>query len=213
MLYELVAWGNNLAQIKRETAIICTVNDILQGNFMRTEGWAPSYFATEAGNISRVNLMGAVVDKEAEGIIIDDGSGRILLRSFDAALPEVNIGELMLVIGRPRIFNERKYVVPEIMRKMPLSWAEYRKLQLERIRRVTNRVHVEKREVVSETPSKQNPYQKIVEFIKDLDSGNGAEIEEVERRSGVPNAGELIIRLIEEGEIFEIKPGRIKILE
>jgi hypothetical protein len=202
-----------MAQIKRETAIICAVNDLLQGSFVRTEGWAPSYFSTEAGNISRANLMGVVVNKETEGIVIDDGSGRILLRSFDTALPETEIGDLMLIIGRPRIFNEKKYVVPEIMKKIDPKWAEYRKLQLERIPRATMPAPVEKREIITETQKGQNPYQRIVEFIKDLDTGEGADIGEVERRSGAPNAGELISRLIEEGEIFEIKPGRIKILE
>lgn len=202
-----------MAQIKRETAIICAVNDLLQGSFVKTEGWAPSYFSTEAGNISRVNLMGVVVDKEAEGIVIDDGSGRILLRSFEVSLPDLAIGELLLVIGRPRVFNEKKYVVPEIIRKMPPEWAEYRKLQLERISRATMPAHIERREIINEVPKGHNPYQKIVEFIKDLDAGDGADIGEVERRSRLPNAGELISRLIEEGEIFEIRPGRIKILE
>lgn len=202
-----------MAQIKRETAIICAVKDILQGSFVRTEGWAPSYFATDAGNISRVNLMGVVVEKEGDGIVIDDGSGRILLRSFETNLPEANVGELMLIIGRPRIFNEKKYVVPEIMRKMSPAWAEYRKLQLERILRVTTPIRKEKKEVIAEMPQGQNPYQRIVEFIKDLDTGEGADTGEVERRSGFSNAGELISRLIEEGEIFEIRPGRIKILE
>jgi len=202
-----------MAQIKRETAIICAVNDILQGSFVRTEGWAPSYFATDAGNISRVNLMGVVVEKEEGGVIIDDGTGRILLRSFEATLPEVDIGELVLIIGRPRVFNEKKYVVPEIMRKINPAWAEFRKLQLGMITRVTTFARAEKKEVANESPKGQNPYQKIVEFIKDLDNGEGADAGEVERRSGFSNAGELISRLIEEGEIFEIRPGRIKILE
>jgi len=202
-----------VAQIKRETAIICAVNDLLQGSFVRTEGWTPSYFATDIGNISRVNLMGVVVEKDEEGIIIDDGTGRILLRSFETNLPEANVGELVLIIGRPRVFNEKKYVVPEIMRKISPDWAEYRKIQLKRMSRITTFVRVEKKEVVNEPPQGQNPYQRIVEFIKDLDNGEGADIGEVERRSGFSNAGELISRLIEEGEIFEIRPGRIKILE
>lgn len=203
-----------MTQIKRETAIICSVKDLLEGSFVRTEGWAPSYFATEAGNISRVNLMGVIVEKGSEGIIIDDGSGKILLKSFENNTNEAELGEIVQIIGRPRIFNEKKYVVPEIMKKTGPRWAEYRKLQLERIpRTITILKKTETKENLIKPPQGQNPYQRIVEFIKDLDNGEGADAAEIEKRSGLANAGELINRLIEEGEIFEIKPGKIKILE
>jgi RPA family protein len=203
-----------MAQIKRETAVICSIKDLLNGSFVKTEGWAPSYFTTDIGNVSRVNIMGVVVSNDSEGLIIDDGSGRILLRSFENALPEIAIGSLIMVIGRPRVYNEQKYVVPEIIRKVLPGWAEFRKIQMDTIMRTKTAPKLtEKRIPIHEDAPAQNPYQKIVEFIKDLDNGNGAELELVVKRSGLPNAEETIRKLIEEGEIFEIKPGRLKILE
>jgi RPA family protein len=203
-----------MAQIKRETAIICSVKDLLDGGFVKTEGWTPSYFVTSAGNISRANLMGVVVSNDSEGLFVDDGTGRILLRSFENVIPEIEIGSLIMIIGRPRVFNEQKYVVPEIIRKVSPAWAEFRRIQLERVIRTrADFKPEEKRTPVKEEVSKQNPFQKIVEFIKDLDRGEGAELEEVIKRSGLSGAEDTINRLIEEGEIFEIKPGRLKILE
>jgi hypothetical protein len=206
-----------MAQAKRETANICSIKDIKEGVFVRTEGWNPSYFTTEKGNISRANIIAVIINKENDKTTVDDGTGQIILRSFETKIPDIEIGELAIIIGRPRIYNEEKYIVPEIIKKIAPEWAEYRKLQLERITIKKDNKTIEKKEPVitkiKESVPEQNPYQKIIEFIKDLDLGEGADSYEVEKRSGLNNAGELINRLIEEGEIFEIRPGKIKLLE
>ncbi|HHE36566.1 MAG TPA: hypothetical protein ENL16_02000 [Candidatus Woesearchaeota archaeon] len=204
-----------MAQIKRETAVICMINDLLRGSFIRTEGWNPSYFSTEIGDVSRVSLMGVVVSKDASGnVVIDDSSGRILLRSFENnAFHDLNIGDLIMVIGRPRVYNEEKYVLPEIIKKMDHKWGAYRQLQLKLLRKKTGLRKKEARILVKEEKQPINHFQKIIEFIKDLDAGEGADIEEVKKRSGAPNAEELINKLIEEGEIFEVKAGKLKVLE
>jgi RPA family protein len=202
-----------MAQIKRETAMICLVDDLLRGSFVKTEGWNPSYMATDLGNISRVNVMGVVVSKEpAGGVILDDGSGRILLRSFEGDLfSYVDAGDLVMVIGRPRVYNEQKYVLPEIIRKINPKWSAFRQLQLEILKKKAKPLKKEARMVVEEEHG-VNYSQKIMEFIRDLDAGSGADIEEVIKRSGAPNAEELVRKLIEEGEIFELKPGKLKVL-
>jgi RPA family protein len=206
-----------MAQIKRETAIICTVTDLLNGSFVRTEGWSPSYFTTDLGDISRVNLVGVIVSKElAGGVLLDDGGGRILLRSFEGdVFGSVDTGDLVIVIGRPRVYNEQKYVLPEIIRKIDPKWGSYRQIQLEILRKKV-RITPEKKEnrvLIKEDVQPVNYFQKIMEFIRDLDVGAGADIDEVTKRSEAPNADTLIRKLIEEGEIFEIKPGKLKILE
>ncbi|MBU1198449.1 MAG: hypothetical protein KKF46_08695 [Nanoarchaeota archaeon] len=204
-----------MAQIKRETAFMCKVNDLLNGSFVKTEGWNPSYFSTAYGDISRVNLTGVIVSKEQGGsVVIDDGSGRILLRSFENdAFENINVGDLVLIIGRPRIYNEQKYVLPEIVKKIEQKWGVYRQLKLEVLRKKIKVKKVENRIPVKGDTQPVNYFQKILEFIKDLDTGEGAETEEVIKRSQAKNAEELIQKLIEEGEIFEVRPGKLKILE
>lgn len=206
-----------MAQVKRETAIICMVDDLLKGSFVKTEGWAPSYFSTPLGDISRVNLIGVIISKDPSGrLIIDDGSGSILLRSFESeTFSGLDIGNLVMVIGRPRIYNEEKYVLPEIIKTIDHKWGEHRQLQLKLLRKKIIPKKQEKRVVLNSGtgPQPVNYFQKILEFIKDLDVGEGADIGEVAKRSNVPDAETLIKKLIEEGEIFEIRPGKLKILE
>ena len=203
-----------MAQIKRETASICLVRDLLDGEFVKTEGWNPSYIKTRIGNISRASLMGVLVSKDPDGLVFDDGSGRMLLRSFDeASFSNVEVGDFLLVVGRPRVYNEQKYVLPEIMKKLPPAWGEFRKREIELISANARELPKENRVAVSEPVAPTaNYFQKLLDFIKDLDTGEGAPSEEVMKRSGVPNAESLMRKLIEEGEIFELRPGRVKIL-
>src|SRR4030042_319255 len=176
-----------MAQIKRETAMICMIESILQGSFVRTEGWNPSYFLTDLGDISRVNIIGVVVSNE--------------------------VGDLVLIIGRPRVYNEQKYLLPEIVKKINPRWGAYRQLQLEILKKKTRAIKKESRVILNEKEKSVNYFQKIVEFVKDLDDGSGADVNEVIKRADAPKGEELVQKLIEEGELFEIKPGRIKVLE
>jgi len=204
-----------MAQIKREIAAICMIDSLLNGRFVRTEGWNPSYFSTDFGDVSRVNVIGVVINKEnAGGVLVNDGTGSILLRNFEGdVFGGLDLGDLILIIGRPRVYNEQKYILPEIIKKLNPKWGEYRKLQLGLLKKRMLPVKRESR-VALETETKQvNHFQKIMNFIKDLDDGNGAEIGEVIKRANTPNGEELIRKLIEEGEIFELKPGYVKILE
>jgi RPA family protein len=204
-----------MASIKRETAMICMIESILQGSFVRTEGWNPSYFSTDLGDISRVNIIGVVVSNEiAGGVLVDDGSGRILLRSFEGNLfGELSLGDLVLIIGRPRVYNEQKYLLPEIIKKVNHGWGAYRQLQLEILKKKAKAIKKESRIILNEKEKPVNYFQKIVEFVKDLDDGSGADVSEVIKRADAPKGEEFVQKLIEEGELFEVKPGRIKVLE
>jgi hypothetical protein len=57
----------------------------------------------------------------------------------------------------------------------------------------------------------KNPYEVLVGKIRELDTGTGAQIDDL--LPLLPDAEKYIRTLIEEGEIFEIRPGRLKILE
>jgi RPA family protein len=209
-----------MVQIKRETASICQAADILNGDFVKADGWNPSYFSTELGNISRVNFLGVLISKDPDGLLFDDGSGRIRIRNFEGnAFDEFKVGELVLVIGRPRMYNEQKYILPEIIKQTDPVWAEFRKKQIELLKRTKKVIRPKKEDQIQPTEKIHLPnpignnFQKIMDFVKDLDNGEGASTDEVIVRSSIPNANDLIYKLIEEGEIFEIKPGRLKLLE
>ena len=55
--------------------------------------------------------------------------------------------------------------------------------------------------------------EKIVTLIKELDNGAGADMQELVNKCDTEEAEKIIKTMLEQGEIFEIKPGKLKILE
>jgi RPA family protein len=196
--------------IKRQAAIKTKINDILNGEYKKGQGLNPNYIITDYGKISRVNIIAVVISNDEEQNLygVDDGSGSINLKSFDKEF-DVNIGDVVLVIGKPREWNSQKYILPEIIKKIEdKRWVEIRKKELERRKIISL-----KRKEFDEEEFIESPYQRIIDIIKELDSGEGADFEEVVVKSKIADSQDLITGLLEQGEIFEVRPGRLKILE
>lgn len=68
---------------------------------------------------------------------------------------------------------------------------------------------MEEREKVSDNKS---PAEIIYSLIKELDLGEGADIDLIIKKSNIADAEKIIDRFIKEGEIYQSKPGKIKIL-
>lgn len=203
---------------KRQIAYKVRIKDILDGRYVKEEGWQPNYIVTEDNReVSRVNLMGIIVDKQFEFdrviAIIDDGSGKITIRTFnDINLDNLEIGDILLVIGRPREYNNEKYIMPEILRKIKnKKWIDFRKKELEKeLRGVKKEKKVEK-EVKEERI--ESPSEKIFNLIKKLDSGDGVNFDEIINTVNIKEAEKIINNLLSQGEIFQNKPGKLKVLE
>ncbi len=60
--------------------------------------------------------------------------------------------------------------------------------------------------------SQRNKYEIIIELIKEMDNGDGVSIEKLTKNLQNNEAEKIIESLISNGEIFEIEPGKIKIL-
>jgi hypothetical protein len=201
-------------------------------------------------------------------ISIDDGTGNLIIRTFEETdiAKGLKIGDIIKVIGRPREFNDIKYIVPEILKKIEdTKWIEVRQKELT-LSRIKNNmsedapvviistdkieekqeqspdvpaVKVDVKEDVDEEISKEqsssddtpkqdvsdtseekvpinnniNPKQKVYLTIKKLDKGEGVDIDDIIVFSKVEDCEEIIKMLLKEGEIFEIKKGRLKVLE
>ena len=201
---------------KRQVAYKVRVKDILDGAYVKEEGWKPNYIKVGENKVSRVNLIGAIVLKiDGSNIVLDDGSGKIPLRVFEnnVFFENADIGDAVLVIGKPREFGSEKYVIPEILRKVEdTAWIGVRKNEL-MLRKTSSTGQKEENaeEVVEEV--KEEPYEKVFDLIKKMDKGEGADIEEV--ISGVKDIDveKIIKRLLENGEVFEVKHGKLKVLE
>ena len=46
-----------------------------------------------------------------------------------------------------------------------------------------------------------------------MDQGSGVDVDEIVSNIKIENCDQIVQNLIEEGEIFEISPGRVKLLE
>ena len=200
----------------RQTAYKVHIKDILNSKYTKREGFNPNYLGIKGKEISRVNVIGVVVQKSLmynyKTIIMDDGSGEISARIFenDALLDNIQIGNVVLVIGRPREFSSEKYVLIEIIRKIDSEWAKLRKLELNLDIKITNidlKTEKLQNEIVIESPK-----NKILKLIKDLDEGEGVLVDNIAVNSK-EDIDKIVSVLLKEGDVFEVKPGKLKVLE
>jgi RPA family protein len=213
---------------KRQVAHKVCVADLLNNRYVKEDGWLPNYVAVGEKKVSRVNLLGVLVSKISQGadvpvtsFVLDDGSGRVSLRFFESnAL--FDIGDVVFVIGRPREFGAERYVVPEVMKKVSDSkWISVRKMELAKGRQDAikagapeaaddndGKLAVETEDLAGDS----SPSSRLVGAIRGLDSGEGVDYGLLAERFG-SDAEHLLKRLLEQGDIFEVKPGRYKVLE
>jgi RPA family protein len=210
----------------------------------------PSYVITEFGEkISRANLLGVVTEKFLDeeqsyaSITIDDGFSSLRVKAFaeQAKLFEsISPGDLILVVGRVKNYNEENYIAAEVVRKVAdpnfaiLHLAEVLEKLLERKRmrddllRVREEVSDEElREyakekyaideetlrVVLESKKIEADYKpKILDVIEKLDDGSGVEVAKLLQILNLPEnvVESAITDLLSSGEIYEPVVGRLK---
>ena len=198
---------------KRQIAYKLRIKDILNGTYHQQAGWQPNYLLTcNNQKVSRVNLIAAIIDKtqdQSTNFLLDDGTGQITIRIFEPLkTPLPQIGDTALIIAKIREFNQEKYLMPEIIKKIKNpSWIQVRKLELKDFSPPAKIAEEE----VEETSLA--PYENLLNLIKRLDLGEGVSVDDLIKQSTLTNCEELIESLLKEGEIFEISPGRIKILK
>ena len=201
---------------KRQIAYKVGINSLVKGEYVKESGWLPNYILINGQKASRVNVIGVIVNI-AEGtsskeFLLEDKTGRMAVRSFEnlEVLSKLNVGEIVKIIGRPREFNNEKYLVPEIVKVVDRGWFELRVLELgEVVSEKPEEIKIEKEKIKENIIKSNVDPEEVIKIIKLLDSGDGADYEEVVSKI---KDDKIIKALLEEGEIFEIKPGRLKIL-
>lgn len=137
---------------KRATAARVSIQDIQDGELVANEQGNVVAVETFLGQISRVNLIATVVDRfevtqerlseQGKGfatVTLDDGTGVIRVKMWgdlSAKLSQLQVGDLVLVIGRVRSFQGETYVNGEIIRRLENpNWETVRLLELSLSRR------------------------------------------------------------------------------
>lgn len=191
---------------------------MVNASYVAAEGWNPNVLRINNEDVARVNIMGVVVSKATTEIFnydfftMDDGSGKITVRSFENKNLSKNLdmGTVVMVIGRPREYGGEVYIAPEIVKKIDdTAWVELRKLELEmRPAPATTPPETKADEITIEKES--DPNERILDYIKQQDSGEGVGVEEIIGKYA--DAQAVIERLQLQGDIFEVRPGRVKVL-
>ncbi|MCM2325965.1 MAG: hypothetical protein NDI94_05880 [Candidatus Woesearchaeota archaeon] len=194
--------------VERSVAKKIFVKDLITGTFIKRPGWDPSGVLTKFGEINRVNMIGLIVSSEENSLIFDDGTASINVRSFEPLLYQPKVGEIVRLIGKVREDNGSFYIVPEIIKPTEKKWHDLHMLELHTIEKEAVKLPVEIQEDMD-----AGPYQKIINALAVLDKGDGADIQDIINNVKIPNTEKIIQDLLSEGEIFEVSPGRIKVLE
>jgi RPA family protein len=204
-------------QFKRNTAYKYRIGDVLAGKPI-FDGERFSFIELGDKRIVRVNIVGNIVDRyDVTGerkytfLTIDDGSGQIKIKAFgdDAAkLEGINQGLTVVIIGTLRHFNDETYISPEIVKEMDAKYLLVRKLELEKNKSASMPAATEtqKKELVAVK-------DKILEKIKNAEPDGGAEVDKIimDLKESSPDIiNQEIKKLLEEGIVFEPRPGKLR---
>jgi RPA family protein len=205
---------------KRETAYKVRINDILRATqiFEEIEGANKRLKFVELGDkkIQRINIIANVIDKyESEGerrfasITLDDGSGQIRARVFGedlAKFSDIVQGDTLLIVGVLRFFNNETYVLPELIKKQDPRYLLVRKLEIDKSFSSIN-MPKPKQEI-------KVLRDELLSLIRSSETKEGIEKEEIILT--LKAQPEIIVqeiqKLLEEGIIYEPRPGIVRYL-
>ncbi|MCD6478242.1 MAG: hypothetical protein J7K87_04530 [Candidatus Aenigmarchaeota archaeon] len=116
-----------MVERKRLTAIKMDIRGIVDGRYFKTEGFESNYIITPNGlRISRARIMGTIMtkfvteDRNYGFIVIDDGTETIRAKVFKNTkiFDNVDVGDIVDVVGKVREYDGEIYLAPEIVRKI-----------------------------------------------------------------------------------------------
>jgi len=203
---------NQDQQFKRHIAFKMRIGEILSGKpILNEEKFKVLEYQDK--KIVRVNLIANVIDKFIQDnekkyatLTLDDASGQITLRAFgdDISKFEKFIqGDTIQTIGLLRYWSNELYIIPEIIKKREPQYLLVRKLELD----------IEKPKTL-EQPELTALKDKIINIIKREETNSGAEIEQMilELKEEPSIINQEIKRLLEDGIVYEPRPGKVRYL-
>lgn len=207
-------------QFKRNTAYKFRIGDLLIGKPVMN-GEKFGFLELGSKKVVRVNILGNIVDKyESEDrggdgrkyifLTLDDGSGQIKLKAFgddSEKFKEVSQGQTVVVIGFLRHWNNETYVSPELIKEKDPKYLMLRKLETEKEKPVITG-SLEKQQIMAIK-------DKILSLVKSAEEIGGIELDKLimELREFSPGmVNQEIQKLLEEGIVFEPRPGKIRYL-
>jgi RecG-like helicase len=197
---------------KRNVAYKLRIGDILNGKlFTGDEG---KFLFLELGDkkVVRVNILANCVDrfvqegeKKYATLTVDDSSGQIRLKAFGddiGILTEFVQGDTLQIIGNVREWNGDLYVIPEVVKKVDPRWLLVRKLEVQNLRK---NLPQDESSVLKDT---------IMQKIKDAEVDGGIDVDKIimDTEASPDLINSEIKKLLEDGLVYEPRPGRLRYL-
>lgn len=178
-------------------------------------------------NIISVRVLGDVVFKflgenNYGFIVVDDGTETIRASIFDSLkLNDIKIGDIVDVIGKTKDYNGEKYISAEIIRKVEdPNWEILRKIEILRER---DGKTTAKETVIEKKPEETEDKIEIVEekikepekiLLSCFEKQNEISMEELKKLTNLDEetVKETVKKLMLDGEIFEPRAGRLRLI-
>ena len=213
---------------KRQIAYKLRIGDVLKGKPILDESPEQQRFLfLELGDkkIVRVNFVANVIDKYSnEGaptfgqdgaekkkysnLTLDDASGQIKLKIFGDDVAKFNAitqGNTVIAIGTLRFYNNEIYLSPEIIKVTDPRYLLVRKLELDQEKPT---IEVKREEITAIK-------DRIIDMIKKSEDAGGIETEKMimELNDVSPEIiNQEIKKMLEEGLVYEPRPGKVRYL-
>ncbi|MEI6731501.1 MAG: OB-fold nucleic acid binding domain-containing protein [archaeon] len=198
-------------QFQRNIAYKYRLGQLIQGKPIM-EADKLKHLDLDNKKVVRVNIVANVVDKYVQegekkfgSITLDDGSGQIKAKTFgedvEKFFAHLNQGDTVLVIGLLRSWNNEVYITPEIIKKQDPQYLLVRKLELD-----ADAPKTLKKEEISALKDS------ILTLIKDAEKDNGIDVDKIIMQLKEPPEliNKEIKRLLEDGLIYEPRPGKLR---
>jgi len=199
-------------QFTRNVAYKMRVGEIFAGKVI-LDGERFRSLEVPGKQVVRVNLVANVIDKYIQdgekkfaSVTLDDSTGQIKLKVFGDDIEKftpLNQGDTIMVIGLLRTWNNEIYITPEIIKKKEPAYLLIRKLEIEK-----EQPKVHDKAQISELKDK------IINMVKEGEKDGGANIDQIilNLKESPDLINQEIKKLLEDGVIYEPRPGKIRYL-
>ncbi|PIN88825.1 hypothetical protein COU60_05370 [Candidatus Pacearchaeota archaeon CG10_big_fil_rev_8_21_14_0_10_34_76] len=199
-------------EFKRHIAYKLRAGDILSGKII-LDGERFKFLELDNKQVVRINLIANVVDKFIQddekkygNLTLDDATGQIKIKAFGddiEKLKEYIQGDTIQIIGLLRSWNNEVYITPEIIKKRVPQYLLLRKLEIEK-----------NKPKMPEKSELNDLREKIIQDVKQNEEKGGIDIEKIilDLKQSPEIINSEIKRLLEEGIVYEPRPGKLRYL-
>lgn len=198
--------------IKRNIAYKVRIGDLMAGKPL-IEAERLKHLEINNKQVIRVNVIANITDKYVQdgekkfaSITLDDATGQIKAKTFGDDIKHFEAftqGDTILMIGLMRTWNNELYITPEIIKKKEPGYLVVRKLETE----IEQPKQLDKSAITELRTD-------LLKKVKEHDEAGGVEIEKLvlELRATPDIINSEIRKLLEEGMVYEPRPGKLRYL-